>query len=351
MAHLFAPTLKEISPVLGLFGPFAGRMSELFRLEKTLSYQFSLCPPRMIHVAAIYLHHEAERDTPPSVTANTLLTEHPRDLLRSVFSDYDPRLYRLLDRAALPAWSQSDYAALNDVLQTEVADLLLNRGEITPLVVNHAQGILHADPIIRRARHAVPHEQERRRLETLIAVLRRLDMLHDLDAIPDGAGRQAVAKRAAADLGRLEPSGDVEFPIPQQWVRVQNLQNLWRIANSARFCIRPGQWGAGDYALSFLMDRSIFLYHPEPPGLLAQFREMVAGFWVLAQCKGAGNRPAPRSIVRELTNYVEQAGVSLLPDSLGDAMDTVLSPLRTRDRDDEGGHHELFDDDLDELAA
>lgn len=332
MAHPFTPTPAETSPILKTFGPLARSAGALIRLKPMLAVRFALAPTRAIHAVAIYLHRHKECDTPPEDVASALFDHHPKRLLRTTLPAADPRFYRILDHAALPAWSQSDYVALADVLRSEVADLLLTRGEITPQTVRQAQAILHADPIIRRARHAVSHRHERERLETVVAILNRVGILNDLGEVPEGSRARAVARRVAADFGRAEPS-PMEFPIAPGWTRVRRVSDLWQHGTRMQLCLRPGMFGAGDYAVSLLMNRSVFMHHSEA-NLLAQFREMPAGTWTLAQCVGENNRLASDALVQELTEYVEQAGIMLLPATLGDALDSVLRSLRANDRDD-----------------
>ncbi|MFC7478455.1 hypothetical protein ACFQS7_29315 [Dankookia sp. GCM10030260] len=348
MAHPFERLSAETAPLLTLFGPLAGTVGALVRAAPLLAGRIMQAPPRAIHAIAIALHQAAE-----SATAETLVVmlsgAHPRDLLRDALPNSDARLYRLLDRAALPAWPHADYLMLDAVLRTDVGDMLLRREGIARSLVREAHAVMHSSPTMVRARHAVASQYERERLETIVIMLDVLGLTRTLAAIPDRAGSKAVARRVMADFGRAE-APDIDFPVPPGWTRVRRISELWEHGRRMRLCVRPGEYGAGDYAVSLLMNRSVFLFHAEQ-GALAQFRRLPANTWAFGQCVLARNVQPPETVISALTAHVKEAGVVLLPAMVGDALDAVLQPLRMRDHD--SAEDDAADDvlGLDELAA
>jgi hypothetical protein len=331
MSHPFMQHRIETAPVLNLFGPLAQGVGALVRIAPELALRLTLAPTRAVHATAIFMHSQATAGIEPEVTANSLLEQHPRDLLRQTLPKADARLYKMLDRAALPAWSLAEYEALEELPRSEVSDLIPDRGKIMPSSVINALAILRADPVVRHARRALAGNYDRERLETVVQVLHRMGLLRDLAALPDGSGASAVARRAAADLGRAEAPA-IEFPIAPGWALVRRLADLWAHGERMNLCLRPGLYGAGDYAVSMLMGRSIFLYCAEPE-LLVQFRHLLVDTWTLAECSAARHARVPDGPIRELTTYVESAGIALLPVLTGAAMDSILRPLRSKDRD------------------
>src|SRR3712207_1623845 len=113
MAHPFRPVSTETAPLLGLFGPLAGVVGVIVRAEPSLALRIMQSPPRAIHAVAIFLHETACPDEANRLS-DVVSETHPRDLLRKRLPTCDQRLYRLLDRAALPAWSRCDYLALDE---------------------------------------------------------------------------------------------------------------------------------------------------------------------------------------------------------------------------------------------
>jgi hypothetical protein len=152
-----------------------------------------------------------------------------------------------------------------------------------------------------------------------------------------------------ADFGRAE-APDIEFPIPPGWARIQRVAELWEHGTHMRLCVRPGEYGAGDYVMSLLLNRSVFLFHAETEAL-AQFRRLPGNAWALGQCVLANNARPPDALLSVLTMHIRNAGVMLLPTMAGDALDVVLRPLRMREHD--RTEEDVTDEDLDidEFAA
>lgn len=353
MAHPFQRAGAETAPLLALFGPLAREVGALVRAEPPLAARLVQAPPRAVHAIAIHLHLAGSAEGKGGASA-ALSGTHPRDLLRAVLPDRDPRLYKLLDRAALPAWRLSDYLALHEVLGSEVADVLPPTGAIGQSTVREALAVLRSPPVLRRARRAAGGRYEREHLEAVVAVLDAMGLTRDLAALPDGAGARAVARRVAADLGRAE-APPTRFPVPAGWTRINGVGELFAHGERMRLCIRPGHYGSGEFVVSLLLNRSVFLHHAEA-GVLAQFRALPADRWALGQCVTAGNGPAPDGLVDALRAHVRAAGVVLLPSAFGEALDGVLRPLRDKDHrrrgQPNGGADDFLDlDGGDDLAA
>lgn len=343
MAHPFQklPQPRETASFPRQFGVQAQRAAALIRLHPTLAQRLALAPRRAIHASAALLQVHAAEGVPLERSADLLLTADPRDVLRTAVPDAADTLLRTLDRALLPAWSLAGYRALNRLLGSKLAGDVATGDLIQTYVVQLAT-LLEGDPVVLRAHRMTRDAHLRQALATVVAVLRGLGALHDLDGLPDGAGRRAVARRARADLARLcFPATDLA--VPEGWRRVGTVGQLWAHAGRLNLCISEGMYGAGDAVVSACMGRSVFLLSAAEDAL-AQVRAVPGGMWVVEQVAVASNGPLPVGLHEGLCAGLRQAGATLLPTMPQGAVDAVLAPLRRKGR----GHTEVGPDDLDE---
>ena len=285
MSHPFKrqPLPSETAPLVGQFGEQAHRITALLRLDPDLALRFVLAPRRAIHASAALVQAHAAAGVAPESTA-ALLAEAPRTVLRAAIPDAHPRLYRLLERASLPTWSLDAYQRLNQVLLADLADQLPEEAEFRPALVDEAAELIQGDPIIRRARMGFRGEHYRKELAVVIEMLRELGALRDLNDLPEGAGANAVIRRMISDLGRVAPP-HVPFPDIPGWRRITDVKDLWDTGKQMLVCLRPGYRGSGDYVVSHIMGRSVFLSHTSH-SVLVQFRQLPGGVWALGQCSG-----------------------------------------------------------------
>ena len=331
-AHSISKQPCEAAPVLRQFGKQASRAAMLVRLRPELAHRIMLAPRRAMHVYVALMQQHAADEVPLERTADLLLGEHPRTLLRAVVPGLHERLYRLLDRAALPAWPLEAYRLLNTVLSSPISDLLDGVSDLTPTEVERLGALLTADPVIQRASKLTRESYYRDNLSSVVAVLRSYDALHDLGALPAGAGARAIAKRAKADLSRIRMP-DTSLPKVKGWTRLLTVGDLWRYASRMELCIAPGSYSAGDATISALMGRSVFLYSTEHDAL-AQLRAVPVDAWVIAEAAVAKNGRLPPGVVASLHDGLVAAGAVLLPATPQAAIDKILRVLREKWGDD-----------------
>lgn len=322
MAAPFHKTDKP-TPLLAPWGSLAPRIVELVHAHPDLTPRLLLMPARGLHATSVALHVAAEQGKAIDITAAHLRSTSPRNLLRVALPEASPNLYRLLDRVTTPAWPLGRYRALDAVLRSPVASLLLEATTIGPSDVAHAEGFLRADPLLWRARKACRYPHEREHLTTVIEVLRRLELLDELAGLPDGAGRQSVSRRVEADLGRAQaPAG----PVQQvgRWRQVTSVGDLWRIGRRLRLCVRPGQWGSSGYAIGLLTGRDLFLHHPVLDAL-AHLRHVTGDLWTVTQMARVRNAEVAPPVRSEFEAGLSLAGLRLVPSSVSDALHSILS--------------------------
>ena len=196
------------------------------------------------------------------------------------------------------------------------------------MLVEQAAELIQGDPIIRRARMGFRGEHYRKELAVVIEMLRELGALRDLNDLPEGAGANAVIRRVISDLGRVA-SPHAPFPDIPGWRRITDVKDLWATGKQMLICLRPGYHGGGDYVVSHIMGRSVFLSHTSHSALV-QFRQLPGGVWAVEQCSGRSNEPVSAQLQRELYSAVRSADIKLLDSSFGSALDAILQ--RSLDR-------------------
>ena len=210
---------------------------------------------------------------------------------------------------------------------------------MTPDSIKCRKIALQGHPILSKAMPLI-HPGQWVSLHAVIQMIDRMGLLKSLYELPKKAGPAAVARRVVADLG-LATALDIAFPVPPGWRRIVQLDELWTIAKRSKLCLRLGDFMAGGYAISFLMGRSVFLFHAES-GQLAQFRASPGDTWSLAQCKGPANAEPPKELEAKLIEMVGAAGIWLLPCEADHALQSVLNSLGGLSGED--GEEEKHDD-------
>ena len=330
---------SNVTPLLRPWGHvLAPMIADLLRAAPDLASRLMLLPTRGLHATAIALHAARTLGEAIEVTASRIAQTHPCDLLREALPLAIPEMYRLLDRASVPAWSGDTYRDLERLLRSRVAPIVLEARVLSPEHIENSVELLDADPIVWRARQAFSHSHERRHLSTIIQLLRCLGLLNDLAELPDGAGRTSVFKRIRADLGRGR-APQRRFPDVAGWSRVENVGDLWSIGERLRLCVHPGHWGAARYALGLITGECIFL-HSSQHDLLAQVQSTVESLWSVVQIAGARNRDAPPAVRSALEDALISGGLILAPSSADDALNEVLRRESERDQ--------FFDEETDE---
>ena len=323
MSHPFAPNSIENAPILNLFGPVEGIIADLLSAEPRLAIKWALAPQRVIHAVGLFLQASELVGAPAPDIAATLMTTEARDLLRLARPNVPARLFRLLDKAELPVWPLDVYVILEQLLHAGLEDVLPGKPRITAYSVSRLKIVLEGHPLLAKTMAYFPGESDY--LHAVIQMIDRMDLLKSLQTVPRKSGPVAVARRVALDLGQAR-APDVTFPVPLGWRRIVKLAELWTIAERSQLCLAPGRYEAGQYAISFLMGRSVFLFHDESRQL-AQFRASPGNTWSLSQCRGERNVEAPKELEADLSAAVGAAGIWLLPRDADTALGSIFCHL------------------------
>ncbi|WP_424138213.1 hypothetical protein [Roseomonas chloroacetimidivorans] len=292
-----------------------------------------------MHAVAIGLHVARGAGVAPSVLAEQLRLRHPRETLRLALPGCSPELYRVLGRATSPVWELDTYRTLDLVLQSTVAEVITEATQITPSRVQDARALLDADPILRRARRAYATRHQQEHLSTVVGLIRHLGLAQDLAELPDGAGRQSVARRVQSDLGRARCAKD-GFPVPAGWDRIETVGALWGHGRRLKICLAPGTWQSGGYVLEMLRGQSVFLLHSS--NVVAQLGQITHGLWRLVQVSGAENDDVPEELVEALQAELAVSGMRLLPCDPAEALHHVLRPTDPSGAPDPADEDEQF---------
>lgn len=297
------------------------RVAAALRGRPALTARLALAPRRAIHAVAAFVQSSAaDRDEhgTDQAFAERLLNDHPRDLLAAALGVAPhPRLYRLLDRAALPAWPVADYAALDRLLRMGADDALArdNDREIEARNVASVARLLDGDPTLLRARLACTEGGSRQALAAVLAVLRASGVAEPVETLPDGSGHAALARRlrrAVAALG----SPHAAFPAPPGWKVVASVADLWLVGARLRVCCAGRTWGAAHYASKLASGASVFLHGSGSDGgggdVLAEVARLPGGVWAVEAIRGARNaRPPAGRSADALTTALRAQGLAV----------------------------------------
>jgi hypothetical protein len=320
----------ENAPSLGLYGDAAPIMAQAIRLHPGLAARLLFSPARDIHARGAFVSSIMARQSPAEI-AVALATRHPRDLLAEVIGeDTDPRLFRFLEKCALPAWPVEFYAKLNQVLRAGLDDALPTDRPITASEVLTTAKLLDiADPRVRHARRALRSGYEQ---EALASALTLLDAMGSPPEVPDGIARPALARHVRRALGAIRSPLEGRLSPPPGWVLLGSATDLWRIGRRLDLCFGSSTWSAS-YSVALAVGSSAFLHHEEW-GVVAEF-EITAGALALSQARRAKNARVSPAQIDTLIVGLRAGGAVVATTKFESAIETLMHTGRTRhDLDD-----------------
>jgi hypothetical protein len=327
MADLQSETSRETAPFPRTFGKQAQRVAALIRVAPSLAARLALAPARALHSVAAYLEAKAARGASLESMADALSSCAPRALLGQALPNHDARLFRLLNRAALPAWSLAEVMALDDVLRAELGDILSD-GPISPETVSAARLILDAHPIVQRVCRAIPDSWTRAKLSTAITWLDEQGALAHLSATPRVAGLSAIARRLRRDLATLR-APQAPFSIPADWAQIDTVDGLWAVGRELENCLAFAHYGACERVPDLLTGRDVYLFS-RALRVVFRLRHMGGRTWACVERGGHRNKSLKPEVIRGLADALRACGVVYLDDDLGTALEHLIRPLRAR---------------------
>jgi hypothetical protein len=328
---------RETAPIPKLFGRQAARVAALVRLAPTLATTLALSPARAIHAVAAYLEAEAHAGTAMEVMAEAIDSTDPRQLLERAVPGCDSRLFRVLERVALPAWSRSEISSLDEVIRSGFVDAL-GTATITRGHLAEAQHLMRAHPVVQRTRSQITDNLSRQRLAIAVEWLEARGALRRLAEVPEGSGRQAVARRLRDDLSALN-GPFCPFPVPAGWQHLASVQELWASGDLLKNCLVAGNWGGASHVLGLLAGTDLYLLHREKM-LLARLRRCGEHVWSLVEMRGPLNASPDEREKGALVSSLIERGLVVLDGELDDALDHLLIPIADPSLDAAEDHDE-----------
>jgi len=339
-------TTRETAPIPRLFGAQSVRVTALFRIVPDLAVRLSLGPARTIHVTAAFLESEAAAGAALERSAEAIANCDPRTLLDRLMPNHHPRLFKALDRAALPAWSIQQISDLDAVLWSGIADDVLGSKTLSHDAVASAHGLLRAHPIIRRVRPLVTDQWTRDKMSAVLLWLQEQKALRHLAMLPEGAGRQAIARRLRDDLAALR-AAPCPLALPDGWEHLSTPGALWQTGIALQNCVTIGSYGSAARLLGLLAGTDLYLLQREAE-LLVHLRHAGGRLWALVEAAGKGNRQVNEQVENGLIAYLTRGGAVILPIGLEGSLDTLLSGLRRSKANPDDDDHDL-DEEIGEL--
>ena len=298
--------MTETAPLLlQAAGDQAPALLALLRADPLLGARLLRAPVRDLHALAAWI--QARPGAAPDA--------HPRALLASAIPGADPRLFRLLDRAALPAWPLADYRSLDALLRRD----LLPEGPLTLEAIRRDAALLEEPEAVAHFLAAWEGPSGRQ----AAASLRRLVLAGggpDPATLPRGRGLEAARRALRAALGRLRPRGFAPPALPG-WEVLATVGAVWQAGRDFRNCLAEegfGGWNLDD----LLCGRTVFLRRGGVA--LAQLNRVFPGAWWPVQVAGPDNAEVPEAAA-ELSALLAARG--LLAE--GEAEALRLGSLRT----------------------
>jgi hypothetical protein len=252
-----------------------------------------LAPTRDIHARAAFVQASCAMGAAEEDVAVRLATDPPRRLLAQALGDVHPRLFRLLDRATLPAWSLAAYRDLDQGLRDGTDDVL-PPGAIQPASVK-LLAVLHTSDVLRRARHALRDVEMAESLLSVLEALRRIGSGRAVEQIANQCKAAALKRAVRRDIAHL-PSPHVYVQAPSGWRVLATLAQVWRIGRTMRHCLQPGwAWDHSERILDFLTGRTFYLHHSEEQ-VIGELRQSLGGAWFVAELRGPRNRAVSEAL-------------------------------------------------------
>jgi hypothetical protein len=181
---------------------------------------------------------------------------------------------------------------------------------------------------VRRLRHVIPDTWTRDQLVAVMAWLEEHGALDALAATPEGSGLTSVARRLRRDLASLR-APPVTFTIPAGWERVETAEALWSAGRMLRNCLAFGAYGTGERIEAMMTGREVYLLNATHEAVV-RLRHVGGRAWSLVETGARANAVMAATVERDLADALRCAGVVLLMDDVGSALDHLLRPLRRR---------------------
>ncbi|MBC9176159.1 hypothetical protein [Pseudoroseomonas ludipueritiae] len=315
---------REKAPILCIFGNDAAAMAQVIRAAPDLGRRLALAPRRAVHALAAFLASEAARRLNGAELIAELRTHHPRDLLHAALPGCDRRLYKTLNRAALPAWSLAEYAMVDALLRAEVGAVTSGTGPLTRARVATWHECLGEEPAFARWLAPFDDTADRAGLRVVLTWLRHAGLL--TEPAPEGEAEPIAVSRAVVRMISQAKGPEAPFVVPEGWQQLRSARELLAMGRRLGNCLRATDRSAPQSIQHLLTGQVVFLHHAKA-AVLAGLMPEPGGFWSVAVIQGRRNRPAPSWLVETLISALKASGIAVLPMGLDAALRASLDPL------------------------
>jgi hypothetical protein len=321
----FAEVPREQAPGLVALGPLARRFARQINDRPELSRVIMCAPRRALHAYAALFHAVGERGD--SESAERILHEDPRAILRSVMPDAPAKLYRALDRAPDRVQEVDFYPRLYAASLGPFASLLFDNGSnIDRRLLDWIDDLAVMDPAIQRLPHAlIANPAVARSIGVLLHLLRAHGANATIDGLGRGANVRAVLRRIVGVLDHLT-APDMQVPIPGGMRRVGTIGDLRDLGRQWGLCVATPLHRGAEHWMRLLDGTSIYLASTDPLSpILVELRRIAPGVWSVAEATGVGSHPLTPGAGSALHRRLSAAGIELVGKLPSDALVALAS--------------------------
>jgi hypothetical protein len=300
------------APLRRTYGPLAARIARLIGIRPGLARRLFCAPTRVTHAIGAFLHLAAPADD--DELARRLDEADPRVLLREVFPDASPRLFRTLDRLGDAVRSADVYRRVGAISVGPHSEALFaSNADVDDRLLQHLEGLAEADEAIRLlpARLLVDPAAIAA-VGSVLALLRAHGrnpavVLADL---PSRARLNSVEKRLREAVSTIEGPPLTVSP-PSGFQHVMTVRELRAIGRNMKLCVAAPMHSGAEHWLRLLSGRSVYLICTEPVALI-ELRQVGPNLWQIGEARREANRVVVPSMRKAITTKLRKAGWLLI---------------------------------------
>ncbi len=272
-----------------VWGTLAPDVASMIVTNPDLGRRLSLAPAWVIHATAAFIQAMLADDQSPSEIAGNIANRRPRDLLLHALPNAHPRIISALKRVGDTVRDLDFYRRLNELLHGDASKVVIEATTITSGLLDVA-GMIAADPVLLAAYRAIDEsDTDARSLAEVLRYLRSMQLANSIEALPIGAGWQAIVRRCQADLAHAE-APPAPFGAPAGWTVVKTLGQLFAIGERMENCVGGLKFGGDHHLIDLITGRSVYMATKDGPPVLAAIRNIGPSMWTFGEVSIRGKR-------------------------------------------------------------
>ena len=272
-------TSTESAPLLRPWGAMSPLVARMIAARPGLAARLMLAPRRAIHaVGAFVLAHP---DEAPGHLAADVAERDARELLTMTLGRTHPRLFRALDRCGATVWPLARYHDLVEVLHGPFGGALLERDDIVPDLLRELLAAQNDPVAVAAARACMAERDLLPNLRRTLACLRALGLAQDVERLPKGSGRPAMARRLARDFARAA-SPVPPFAAPPGWRHIGTVGEMIAVGRALGNCL--GRLREATHYMPRLLKADLVMFASGDPVIgLAAVEQAAPGVWFIGE--------------------------------------------------------------------